>query len=92
MARGPVDTAIARAAPKPAPALTPRMSELTNGFWNMAWKAVPLIARLAPTASARIARGSRTSNTMTSTTGSQVGSIGRIFDSSVNAIVEGGMG
>lgn len=52
-------SSMANAAPKPAPGLTPKILELTNGLRKTPWKAAPLTARLAPTRAPNSARGKR---------------------------------
>jgi len=83
---------MASAAPKPPPAVTPRMSGLTRGFWNIPWKAAPLMARLPPTNMARITRGRRMLRTTVSALSVQVRSTEATRETSTRTNVPGSKG
>jgi len=62
---------IASAAPKPAPAETPKMSGDTNGFLNIPWNDAPDRDKAAPTIMAAAILGIRISHTTAYTAGAK---------------------
>ncbi len=91
MARMLLKKRIASAAPRPAPADTPRMWGETSGLRNRPWNAAPEMDSPAPTNTPASSRGRRTSNRTDSRVGSQVRSMGSTRDARISMTVAGGI-
>ena len=75
---GDEESRIAIAAPKPAPADTPKISGDTSGFWNIPWYDAPEIDNAAPTIIGASILGSLISQTTVYMAGERFVFTGRI--------------